>query len=232
MKININVQWGSLYQNQSKEIKNWINDWKDSGEQIDYKIENHNDCLFDEYLRGTNIAGIGQGRFSNNAKKQIKEKWTDIVKLLKNVLQDTNNDLINEEDTDDGTKYSINTSSTLKQKCSDLQNKLISFCKKKKKDNEEEVEEHKPWAAIHAMIVALKPDIFCTIVSEGNLNELYKKLEKAHENSLVEGGDRIEDNVFILCKDTHKLSFFHFCATLKDAFYNYVRVNQCNRPCL
>ena len=200
MKININVQWGRLYQNQSDNIIKWINDWNDSGEQIDYKIENHNDCLFDEYLRGTNIAGIGQGRFSNNAKKQIKEKWTDIVGQLREVLKVTENNLINEEEKADGTKYSINTSSTLKQKCSELQNKLISFCKKKK-DNEEEVEEHKPWAAIHAMIVALKPDIFCTIVSEGNLNELYKKLEKAHENSLVEGGDKIEDNDFILCKD-------------------------------
>ena len=51
----------------------------------------------------------------------------------------------------------VNEKSYLKNACKSLQDKLVSFCKTtiNKDGKEVEVEEHKPWAAIHAMIVAL-----------------------------------------------------------------------------
>jgi len=148
-EINIVVddKWAKLYKEQICNISTWIN----NNAAIDYKYKNPNDdntkesILFDDFLRGKNIAGIGQGRFTNQTKKAVKDNWNEIKLLLNKVRSSTD----------------------LFGACKDLQDQLGSLCGK----------ERKPWAAIHAMIVALRPSDFCTIVSENNLNELYKKIK-------------------------------------------------------
>lgn len=153
--IFIDDNWKQLYQRQVECISTWL----DNDVAIDYKYKNPNkddikeSILFDDYLRGKNVAGIGQGRFTNNAKREVRENWEEIKELLKKVSSPTNTDFV---------------------ACKGLQDKLVSLC----------VKDRKPWAAIHAMIVALRPSDFCTIVSENNLNELYKNLNDL--NSQVE----------------------------------------------
>ena len=156
INIVIDEKWEEQYQEQIRCISNWLH--KDAA--IDYKYKNPNkedtkeSNLFDDYLRGKNVAGIGQGRFTNQTKKAVKDNWNEIKLLLNKV---------------------VHPSTDLFGACKDLQDKLGSLCGK----------ERKPWAAIHAMIVALRPSVFCTIVSENNLNELYKKLNDLN-NSLGE----------------------------------------------
>ena len=153
-EINIVVddKWAKLYKEQICNISTWIN----KNAAIDYKYKNPNDdntkesILFDDFLRGKNIAGIGQGRFTNQTKKAVKDNWNEIKLLLNKVRSSTD----------------------LFGACKDLQDQLGSLCGK----------ERKPWAAIHAMIVALRPSDFCTIVSENNLNELYKKIKDLNDN--------------------------------------------------
>lgn len=171
LKLTIDEKWKEKYQKQSNLIKDWIG--KNASLEEKFKLEENGPelNLFDEYLRGTDIAGIGQGRFSNNAKSKVKEAWAGQVhNLLKAVKDASDNNLFNA--------------------CENLQKKLIEFCKKTKKKGEEDVEidEHKPWAAIHAMIVAIQPKVFCTIVSEGNLDELFNKMSDVAKNNDSEEG--------------------------------------------
>ncbi len=154
-KINIVIdeKWQKLYQEQINCISTWI----ENNAEKDYKYKNPNDdntkesILIDDFLRGKNIAGIGQGRFTNQAKKAVIDDWNEIKDSLKK-LYSNSNDLFGA--------------------CKDLQDKLVRLCGK----------ERKPWAAIHAMIVALRPSDFCTIVSENNLNELYMKIKNLNDN--------------------------------------------------
>ena len=162
MSIYHDQGWAQKLTNQSKSINKWIQEKCDK-----------TDPLFESFLKGENVAGLGQGRFSNNAKGKLKDNWESVVPLLKAVVERRNDlFLINEKE------IHINQESSLYKACSDLQTQLIAYCKKKK--GEDEVDEHRPWAAIHAMIAAMLPNVFCTIVTEGNLDELYKKLEEAH----------------------------------------------------
>jgi len=162
-KINIVIdeKWQKLYQEQINCISTWLNE----SAEIDYKYKNpytddkKESDLFDDYLRGKNVAGIGQGRFTNEAKGKVKDNWNQIKELLKNVSYATNSNF---------------------EACKVLQEKLVSLCGK----------DRKPWAAIHAMIVALRPSDYCTIVSENNLNELYKKLN----NLDSQGEDSAKDS--------------------------------------
>ena len=153
INIVIDENWKKQYQEQIDCISTWL----DKDAAIDYKYKNPNNddkkesILFDDYLRGKNVAGIGQGRFTNNAKGKIKEEWDQIKELLKDVSSATNLDF---------------------RACKVLQEKLVSLCGK----------DRKPWAAIHAMIVALRPSDFCTIVSENNLNELFEKMKDINEH--------------------------------------------------
>lgn len=107
-----------------------------------------------DFLSGKDVAGIGQGRFSNKVKKVIQENWEEVKKICCLISSDDNN-------RDENIK--------------DLQKKLIGYCKEhgsKSKNNEPIV----PWAAIHAMVAVLRPQDFCTIVTENNLDNLYKLL--------------------------------------------------------
>lgn len=164
MKIIHNQTWAQSLNTKSNSIKKWI-----KGECLP------TDTLFDGFLKGEGVAGIGQGRFSNNAKSKLKGEWETVVPYLLKVVQ-CQNDFFTINDNQE--------SSALYNACRDLQTKLIAYCTKKK--GEKEVDEHRPWAAIHAMIAAMRPDIFCTIVTESNLDELYKKLSEAHNDSDVD----------------------------------------------
>ena len=215
MKIVIKSGCEDNFEKQSSLIQRWISaeegkidDTIITDTKITYKT------LFDQFLGGVNVAGVGQGRFSNKTKEKLKknENWKEIVKRLIDVSS-VNADLFPEDTKKEGNsnqgEYKVVENSGLKKACNELQDKLVSFCKTttKKDGNEVEVDEHKPWAAIHAMIVALKPDAFCTIVSENNLNELYKKLDKAHKSINAgqqqeqadnqEQNDSIKDNDFV-----------------------------------
>lgn len=215
MKIVFKSGCEGNFEKQSSLIRNWIseneveiNDTIITDTGITYKT------LFDQFLGGVNVAGVGQGRFSNKTKEKLKkdENWKKIVELLKTVLKTQNDLFIDETKTGENSnqgEYKVNEKSELKNACKNLQDKLVSFCKTtiNKDGKEVEVEEHKPWAAIHAMIVALKSDVFCTIVTENNLNELYKKLDKAHKSINAgqqqeqadnqEQNDSIKDNDFV-----------------------------------
>jgi 5-methylcytosine-specific restriction endonuclease McrBC GTP-binding regulatory subunit McrB len=191
MKINIKGNWKQTYMNQTTFIQDWIKNKSGQitpdivdGSEITYKD------LFYQFLGGENVAGIGQGRFSNNAKSKLQEKWGDIVPRLAEILKSEGKSFVEKKEKDT-IVYEINKDLT--QPLSKLQNMLISYCKKQK--DGKDVEEHKPWAAIHAMIAALKPSIFCTIVSENNLNELYKKLNKEHKNINAEQQQEKEDTI-------------------------------------
>ena len=77
VKLNIDNNWKEKYKTQSDKIIDWIG--KDAPLEEKYKADDKDD-LFDVYLRGTDIAGIGQGRFSNNAKGKVKEAWQQVAK--------------------------------------------------------------------------------------------------------------------------------------------------------
>lgn len=113
-----------------------------------------------DFLSGKDVAGIGQGRFTNDVKKVIQEKWgksgeDDVKGLCCSISK------LSEDNLDENIK--------------NLQKTLIGYCKEhgsKSKNNEPIV----PWAAIHAMVAVLRPQDFCTIVSENNLDNLYNLL--------------------------------------------------------
>ena len=115
--------------------------------------DNKKNTTINDFLSGKDVAGIGQGRFTNNVKNEIQKKWDDVKKICSEISSVDNPD----------------------EKIKDLQNKLIGYCKDggpKSKNNEPIV----PWAAIHAMVAVLRPQDFCTIVSENNLDNLYNLL--------------------------------------------------------
>lgn len=177
MNIRHNEEWTKKYADRSQYIQKWIQNNCDS----------IND--FDDFLKGKDVAGIGQGRFSNNAKGNLKKDWVEkVCPLLKRVVE-CKNDLYSENSQGNG----INEKSNLLQCCSSLQQTLLSYCKKKK--GKDEVDEHRPWAAIHAMIAAMLPNVFCTIVTEGNLDELYIKLEEAHCDTSTDEKPNVTDTI-------------------------------------
>ena len=109
-----------------------------------------------DFLSGKDVAGIGQGRFTNNVKNIIQEKWNNDVKSL-------------------CSQISTSSENNLDENIKKLQKTLIGYCQEhgqKSKNNEPIV----PWAAIHAMVAVLRPQDFCTIVSENNLDNLYNLL--------------------------------------------------------
>lgn len=120
-----------------------------------------------DFLSGKNVAGIGQGRFSDKVKKVIQENWEEVKKICYSISSEDNFDELY--------KY-------IKQ----LQNKLIGYCENCgsiSKNGKPIV----PWAAIHAMVAVLRPQDFCTIVTENNLDNLYKLLAFYY-------GEGIDDN--------------------------------------
>ena len=208
VKLNIDDSWANKFEAQSNRIKEWIKD----GAKLDkkYKVDNDDKApefdYFDEYLRGTDIAGIGQGRFSVNAKRNVNTGWgNQVVGLLQNVMKSTvaersgtQKDVLDEKKKQGEVLFK--EYKDLFDACNKLQEKLTGFCKKNKdnKDKEEvEIDERKPWAAIHAMIVAIQPDVFCPIVSEGNLNELFKKMTDVADNTKSEGGTTEEMAIYL-----------------------------------
>lgn len=133
---------------------------------------NKDDKQIERFLSGTDIGGIGQGFFYNATKDYIKKNWEQL-KLGELLIGIKNAD----------------PEKTLTV-CSELQTKLKDICKKQK-------QERIPWAAIHAMVTALRPDMFCSIVSENNIDKLYKLLEDyksyiGDENTLSEANSDSE----------------------------------------
>lgn len=128
------------YKNQIDKVRQW------RGEDfaLDYKCNSDNNDvpIINEFLSGENVAGVGQGRFTNKTKEKIKDKWNEVKQILKN---------------------------TEENQCEKLQNLIIGCCK-------DSGAKSIPWASIHAMIAVLYPDTFCTIVSENNIDQLYKFL--------------------------------------------------------
>ena len=215
IKLNLKLDWKERYKNQSERIKKWIEE--DCKIEKTYEINKDDNSkksffYFEEYLRGTDIAGIGQGRFTKNAKDKVKKNWEDIKKSLSGVKDAK----IQNQDNQQKDYLSIEGKNANKElfkeyeglfgSCEKLQKELITNCKKttkpKKEDEEiKEVEEHKPWAAIHAMIVALQPKVFCTIVSEKNIDELYQKLYDVADSDdadsdVVDSTDQTIDLIF------------------------------------
>ena len=160
INISFNNKYVSEFEKQTKAVKEWINEENPDVDKR-YNDDDKEKKLFDEFLRGTGIASIGQGRFTEKSKKAVQDNWKDVFPLLKK--------LISHEKTSGEPSHDKAVFDT----CKDLQNKLTSLCGK----------DRKPWAAIHVMIVALKPDYFCSIVSENNLDALYKELENIHASS-------------------------------------------------
>lgn len=120
-----------------------------------------------DFLSGKNVAGIGQGRFTKDVITKINQSWDRSVKEkckeVANNSDDSNFDTIKS-----------------------LQKELIGYCKEfgsKSKNGKPIV----PWAAIHAMVAVLRPQDFCTIVTENNLDNLYKLLAFYY-------GEGIDDN--------------------------------------
>lgn len=151
------TKWREDFKEHTERMKNWL-----IGEEKTNTSHKYNETVegkkkqysyFDEYLRGTHIAAIGRGKFTNVAKENVRKKWNEIVNLINGVMDSDAAELINN--------------------CNLLQNKLIECCGK----------DRRPWAAIHAMVIAVKPDAFCSIASESNLDDLYKKLEDIHLDS-------------------------------------------------
>ena len=173
INISFNNKYVSEFEKQTKAVKEWINEENPDVDKR-YNDDDKEKKLFDEFLRGTGIASIGQGRFTEKSKKAVQDNWKDVFPLLKK--------LISHEKTSGEPSHDKAVFDT----CKDLQNKLTSLCGK----------DRKPWAAIHVMIVALKPDYFCSIVSENNLDALYKELENIHPS--IDGNEDIsseEDSI-------------------------------------
>lgn len=166
MEINLTIKTKDVkkYKNQTDAVKIWINDEQynvDARYEVDNegKItfgDNEKKQFFDAFLRGTGIAAIGQGRFTDKSKKAVHDNWEKVLPLLQALGSTT-------DTPDDNVVFDA---------CKDLQDGLTRLCG----------DDRKPWAAIHAMIVAVSPDFFCSIVSENNLDALYKELENIHDS--------------------------------------------------
>lgn len=155
--LTIRKEHVNAFDDQVKEIKEWINAEKpDKNKVYGTDSPNKGKKLFDEFLRGTGIASIGQGRFTDNSKKEVLKNWEKLHPLMKAIIQ----------------QEGSNSEMTI-ENCTNLQDKLVKLCR----------EDRKPWAAIHVMVVALNPDYFCSIVSENNLDALYKELGNIHTAS-------------------------------------------------
>lgn len=181
MEINLTIKTKDVkkYKNQTDAVKIWINDEQhnvDARYEVDDegKItfgDNEKKQFFDAFLRGTGIAAIGQGRFTDKSKKAVHDNWEKVFPLLQALGSTT-------DTPDDNVVFDA---------CKDLQDGLTRLCG----------DDRKPWAAIHAMIVALRPDFFCSIVSENNLDALYKELENIHPSK--DGNENIsidEDEIY------------------------------------
>ena len=135
---------------------NKINEWGKNGFQID------KNGIADEFLSGTNVAGVGQGRFNNKTKTVIKktENWEKLF----------NNGVLDKKD------GHITIQEGLKEICKACNAKSI------------------PWASIHAINAVLWPNKFCTIVSENNIDQLYKLLNEYNDyvNNKSEGNETAE----------------------------------------
>lgn len=138
-------KWPEEFIKQIEKITNWC--------KSEFNIDN-NTKLFEEFLRGTHIAAIGRGKFTNAAKGQVKKNWEDVKNLIKELMDSKEDELI------------VN--------CKNLQDKLIECCN----------EDRKPWAAFHAMVIAVRPNDFCSIAAERNLDDLFEKLENIHPDSI------------------------------------------------
>ena len=128
-----------------KEQIHKVDEWGKNNFVLNYECSSDNKSvpIINEFLSGENVAGVGQGRFTNKTKEKIKEKWNKVTSiLLKNIEEN---------------------------QCEELQNWIIERCV-------ESGAKSIPWASIHAMVAVLKPDTFCTIVSENNIDQLYKFL--------------------------------------------------------
>lgn len=109
------------------------------------------------FLSGKDVAGIGQGRFTKDVIKKINQFWDISVKAQCKEVANNSDD-----------KKLFDT-------IKNLQKELIGYCEEcgsKSKNGKPIV----PWAAIHAMVAVLRPQDFCTIVTENNLDNLYKLL--------------------------------------------------------
>ncbi|MBQ9473253.1 MAG: AAA family ATPase [Bacteroidales bacterium] len=202
--VVINGNWPERYSTQTNKINMWLK----SNAKIDdtYKLNSDDTeerCLFDDYLRGVNIAGIGQGRFTNKSKDRVKKEWDDNIKQLINIVISADNN-------------------KLYDACKNLQDELVKCC----------VDDRKPWAAIHAMIVAIRPLDFCTIVSENNLNELYKKLDGLTEK------DSNDDNWLSFKEkwkgakdhDKEKMSWYYKSAAVQNYFSTFFQSGSEPKP--
>lgn len=151
------TNWNGKFDSQTKRLKEWLQGDHRSDTKKKYSEEEDgkkDKCYFDEYLRGTHIAAIGRGKFTNQAKEKVRAAWSDIVTIIKEVINSK----------DDG---------ELINNCKTLQEKLSGCCG----------EDKKPWAAIHAMVIAVRPDVFCSIAAGNNLDDLYKKLQELHPDN-------------------------------------------------
>ena len=143
-------QIANRFSNQISAVKELIGDNSDSD-----KIKKT--TIINDFLSGTDVAGIGQGRFTIDVKREINQSWDSSVKAKCKEVANNSDD------------------SKLFDTIKNLQKELIGYCEKcgpKSKNGKPIV----PWAAIHAMVAVLRPKDFCTIVTENNLDNLYKLL--------------------------------------------------------
>ena len=193
--------WKTYYTRQIGRIQTWWNNdfsAKMTLENIDDgKVEYQNeklkekagDLIIDQFLSGKNIAGVGQGKFTKDTKSLIKKNWGEISGWLKKI----------KEKNDSKTELS-----GLINDIKSLQQYLINLCEKAGKTKEEpktEEEEKKrkvsvPWASIHSIVVALLPNVFCSIVTDNNLDALYDLLKKiAPEKNENDGEDSMDEEI-------------------------------------
>lgn len=151
LTIKSSSEFAKKYQEQIRKVREWGN----AG--FNYKSGDKDVPIINEFLSGDNVAGVGQGRFTNKIKEKIKDNWNKVKEKLEKIKGTW----------DDVKEKHKNTD--INQYCKDLQDCIIECCKSSGAKST-------PWASIHAMIAVLKPDTFCTIVSENNIDQLYKFL--------------------------------------------------------
>ena len=142
LTIKSSSESAEKYKKQIFQVNEWGKNNFDPNYNYKCSSDNKDVPIINEFLSGENVAGVGQGRFTNKTKEKIKAKWNDVIQILKNT--------------------DIN-------QCEELQNWIIGCCK-------DSGAKSIPWASIHAMVAVLKPDTFCTIVSENNIDQLYNFL--------------------------------------------------------
>ena len=155
--------WSEAFKSQTERMKEWLQGDNKTNTSHTYTEKddksNKKYFFFDEYLRGTHIAAIGRGKFTNVAKEKVKQNWNEIILRINGVIESEQDKLIGA--------------------CRELQEMLIKCCDK----------DRKPWAAIHAMVIAIKSDVFCSIAAESNLDDLFEKLEDIHIDSDEKGSE-------------------------------------------